>query len=120
MSRHDPAVSLRQIAELARQAQKICEGHTLDSFMTDWKGMLALERVMELIGETVKRLPLDLRHRYPQPNWQAITGMRDHLSHGKSVLMGNPIGILWNAVHQNIPLLLATIEKILSDLKNPP
>lgn len=113
MSKHDPAVTLRQIAELAHQAQQLCAGHTLESFMTDWKGMLALERVMELIGEAVKRLPDDLKSRYPQIDWNAIAGMRDHLSHGKSVLMGNPISILWNAVHKNVPELLNTIEEML-------
>jgi uncharacterized protein with HEPN domain len=114
MSKPDPAVTLHYIADLARQAQQICAGHTLESFMKDWKGMLALERVMELIGEAVKRLPDDLRNRYLQVDWKAIAGMRDHLSHGKSVLMGNPIGILWNAVHKNVPELLKTIEEMLS------
>jgi uncharacterized protein with HEPN domain len=117
MSKHDPSVTLRQIADFARQAQKLCANQTLEGFMTDWKGMLALERVMELIGESVKRLPDDLRDRYPQVNWKAVAGMRDHLSHGKSVLMGNPIGILWNAVHKNLPDLLATIEQMLTDLE---
>jgi uncharacterized protein with HEPN domain len=118
MSKHDAAVTLRQIADFARQAQKLCEGHTLESFMTDWKGMLALERVMELIGESVKRLPDDLRDRHPQVDWKAIAGMRDQLSHGKSVLMGNPISILWNAVHKNVPGLLRAIEQMSQDLKN--
>jgi len=117
MSRHDPTETLRQIAELARQAQQICAGHTLESFMTDWKGMLALERVMQLLGESVKRLPEDLKNRYPQVDWSAIVGMRDHLSHGKSVLMGNPIGILWNAVQINVPELLRTIEEMLKGVE---
>jgi uncharacterized protein with HEPN domain len=121
MSKHDPRVTLRQIADFARQAQNLCAGYTLDSLLKDWKTMLALERVMELIGESVKPLSQELRDRYPAVPWKAIAGMRDHLSHGKSVLMGrganNPVTILWNAVQNDIPILLLTVEQMLRDLE---
>ena len=41
MSNHDPKVTLRQIADYARQAQALCAGKTLPVLMADWQALLA-------------------------------------------------------------------------------
>ena len=66
MSRHDPEVTLRQIAEHAARAQQLCSGNTFHALMADWKTTLAFERSLEILGEAVKRLPPDLRAKYPK------------------------------------------------------
>ena len=64
MSRHDPKATLLQIRDAAHRAQEICSDHdSLDSLVSDWKATAALERFIEIIGEAVKRLPVDLRSR---------------------------------------------------------
>ena len=55
MSRHDPKVTLRQIADFARQTQAICAGMTLPALLADWQALLAFGRAMEILGEAVKR-----------------------------------------------------------------
>ena len=60
MSRHDPKITLRQIADYARRAQELCAQNELPAILTDWHKRLAFERVMEILGEAVKRLPPDL------------------------------------------------------------
>ena len=82
MSKHDPKVTLRQIADFARQAQAICAGKTLPALFADWQALLAFERALEILGEAVKRLPSELRDRHPTVQWKLIAGMRDRLSHG--------------------------------------
>ena len=86
MSKHDPKVTLRQIADCARRAQELCGGKTLDELLSDWRNTLALERVMELLGEAAKRLPADLRER---------------VSHGYDAIDHQT---LWNTVQQDIPI----------------
>ena len=62
MSKHDPKVTLLQIQDAALKAREICFEHgSLESLLGDWKTTAALERVIEILGEAVKRLPADLR-----------------------------------------------------------
>jgi len=63
MSRHDPKVTLRQITEHARHAQELCAQNTLAETVADWQTRAAFERVMEILGEAVKRLPTELTAR---------------------------------------------------------
>jgi hypothetical protein len=56
----------------------------------------------------VKRLPLDLRSRHPSVPWKEIAGTRDHLSHGYDDV---DYQVLWEAVQNEVPALLATVER---------
>lgn len=113
MSIHDPRATLRQIQESARRAQEICANKTLEGLLKDWQATAALERFIEIIGEGVKRLPPDLRDHYPVVPWKEIAGTRDHLSHGYDDL---DYQVLWDAVKNDVPRLLATIDEMLKDL----
>ena len=116
MSKHDPRVSLRQIDDYARQAQSICAGRTLRDLLADRQALLAFERALEILGEAVKRLPTELRDRYPAVPWKLVAGMRDHLSHGYDEVRHD---VLWNAVQQDVPTLLATVEQMIRELDTP-
>ena len=115
MSKHDAKVTLRQIADFARQARAICAGKTLPGLYADWQALLAFERAMEILGEAVKRLPAELRDRYPVVQWKLMAGMRDRLSHGYDEIRHD---VLWNAVQLELPPLLATVEQMLRDLEH--
>lgn len=112
MSAHDPKATLNQIQDAARRAQEICAGKTLESLLQDWQATAALERFIEIIGEGVKRLPKELRARHPAVPWKEIAGTRDHLSHGYDDV---DYQVLWDAVKNDLPMLLATIEKMLTE-----
>jgi len=114
MSRRDPRVTLKQVADQARWAQELCTRNTLAELLTDWQKRAAFERVMEVMGEAVKRLPPELTARYPAVDWRGIAGMRDRVSHGYDAI---DYGLLWEAVETRVPALLATIEQMLRDLE---
>jgi len=76
--------------------------------------VLALERALEILGEAVKRLPAELRVAYPAVPWRLVAGVRDRLSHGYDEI---DYEILWNAVHEDLPDLLKTVDQMIRELK---
>lgn len=113
MSAHDPKVTLRQIQDAADRLQTICVGKTMEQLLADWLATAALERFLEILGEGVKRLPMELRSRYPHVPWKEIAGTRDHLSHGYDDVDHQ---VLWDAVQNDLPVLLLTIKQMLDEL----
>jgi uncharacterized protein with HEPN domain len=106
-------VTLRQLAEHARHAQELCAQNTYAEILTDWQKRAAFERVMEIIGEAVKRLPPELTSKYPAVDWRGIAGMRDCVSHGYDAI---DYGLLWQSVETRVPGLLFTVEQMLREL----
>ncbi len=66
MRKHEPSVTLRQIAEYARHARELCGGRTLAEVTGDWQRAFAFESVMEVLGEAVKRLPTNSDKNIPR------------------------------------------------------
>ena len=95
----------------------ICAGRTFEELLADWQATAALERFLEIVGEAVKRLPADLRSRHPSVPWKEIAGTRDRLSHGYDDVEHQ---VLWDAVQNDVPRLLVTVEQMLKDLKDLP
>ena len=116
MSERDHRVTLRQINEYVQHAQALCAGKSAQQIEADWREALAFERVMEVLGEAVKRLPEELKQRYPQVPWRLVAGMRDKISHGYDAV---DYQTLWDAVQNDLPLLLTTVEQMLRELDVP-
>lgn len=71
-------------------------------------------RALEILGEAVRRLPPELCEAYPNVPWRLVAGMRDRLSHGYDEV---DYEILRNAVHQDLPNLLKTVDQMIIDLE---
>ena len=66
---------------------------------------------LHVVGEAVKKLPLDLRDRYPDIAWREITGLRDFVAHAYFAL---DLDILWDAIRQDIPALLVRTREMIA------
>ncbi len=110
MSFHDSKVTLAQLGDFIREAQLLVAGLTLEKLLADPVRLRAFERVMELVGESAKRLPVGLRDKYPEIPWRNIVGMRDVITHAYEDLQYE---ILWDAVQIQFSTLAATVERMM-------
>lgn len=70
MSKFDPGITLCQTADFIKEAQDLVKEVTLDELLTDSIKLRAFERIMELVGESIKRVPQDFRDAYPEIPWR--------------------------------------------------
>ena len=113
MSKFDPTLTLRQTVDFIKEAQAMVEGITLDQLLADSIKLRAFERIMELVGESVKRVPQNFRDAYPEIPWRKIAGMRDVISHAYEDLAYE---VLWDAMEMNFPKVLSDLERILAEI----
>lgn len=79
--KRDVGVYLEDIAESIRYIEEYTKGIKEAEFYHDTKLQDAILRRLEIIGEAVKKIPQEMKDKYPGVPWREITGTRDILSH---------------------------------------
>jgi uncharacterized protein with HEPN domain len=110
MPRHDPQVRLQHMLEYAREAIGLMRDKKRADLDTDRTLGLATLRCLEIIGEAASRVPESLRQQHPQIPWPQIIGTRNRLVHGYDLV---DYDIIWSTITQDLPPLIAELEKIL-------
>lgn len=115
MSARDPRVTLRQLVDFIDEAQTLVASRILAQVASSDRVLRRVfERVMELVSECAKRMPLELRENYPAVPWRQVTGMRDVISHAYEGDLAHEI--LWSALDKDFPALKAEVQRMLADL----
>ena len=71
-----------------------------DDFLKDRKTQSAVVRQIEIIGEAIKYLPVELKATYLHVPWKEIAGMRDVIIHE---YFGVDTDLVWNAIKNDVP-----------------
>jgi uncharacterized protein with HEPN domain len=77
---------------------------------TDCQLNLSLVRLLEIVSEAAGRVPAEERVRYPDLPWPEIVSLRNRLIHGYDSV---DFDILWRIVSDDLPPLIAALEKAL-------
>ena len=112
MSRHDPQVRLRHMLAYATEAVTLMHDRRRADLDIDRALGLAVLRCVEIVGEAASRIPVATRRRHPNIPWAQIIAMRNRLIHRCHDIVD--YDIVWSTVSQDLPPLIAELERILS------
>ena len=96
----------------SRRILEFTEDQDFESFSDDLKTQSAVILQILILGEAAKRLSTSFRDRHPEIPWSEIMRMRDKLIHHYE---GMDPGEVWQAAREDIPALLASLERILAE-----
>lgn len=108
IKRRDPAVALVQMREYASEAVALAAGRSRSDLDRDRLFRLAVERLLEMIGEAAARIPAEDQARFAEIPWSQIVGLRNRLIHGYDAI---DLDILWRIVARDLPALVGHLEK---------
>lgn len=105
---------IEDIIEAMGNASEFIRGMEYEDFEKDVKTVYAVVRALEIIGEAVKKIPDEVKNKYPQIPWRDVAGMRDKLIHE---YFGVDVEILWKTAKDDIPPLKQVIQNMMKGLE---
>ncbi|MBD2207580.1 DUF86 domain-containing protein [Calothrix sp. FACHB-1219] len=84
-------------------------------FLNDIKTQDAVLRNIQVMCESVQKLPSDWKDAYPETEWANIAGFRNRLTHE---YLSVDLNIVWNVVEKYLPDLEKTIEAMAEQFWN--
>ncbi len=104
------SVYVGHMLDMARKAVAKTHGVTRDVYEQDENLRLALTHLVQVIGEAGRHVSRELCAEHPEIPWQEIVGMRHKVVHD---YLGVDEDIVWQVVTEDLPPLIASLEKIL-------
>lgn len=113
----DPRIFIEHVLECIEKIEEYVKDATKDDFFRSTQLQDAVIRRIEIIGEAIKNLPMEIKEKYPDIAWKDIVGMRDVLIHG---YFGVDLELTWKVAKENVWDLKSKMLKIREDLKEIP
>ena len=93
----------------ARKVLTYTAGLDQQAFVADSRTYDATVRNLELVGEAATRVPEAVRAAHPEIPWRQIVATRNRLIHA---YLGIDNDTLWSVIQDDIPELLAALERL--------
>ena len=84
-----------------------------EDFLIDKKTQNAVIRSLEIMDEAAKKIPVEIKDKYPEIPWKYMAGMRDKLIHEYH---GVDLSIVWHGIKEEIPTIKPVIEELSKEL----
>ncbi len=102
------AAYLWDMRDAALCVHRLIDGMDFDGFQADERTSLAIERLLQNIGEAASHVSAAGRARHPQVPWKEIIGMRNVLAHQYGAIDARRV---WMSASVGVPQLLAFLPE---------
>ena len=113
MSKRSVKRYLQDILDAIEKIKKYTAKVDYEMFSKNQMMIDAVLMNIAIIGESVKKIPEDVKERYPDIPWKDIAGMRDKVIHD---YFGVDVNIVWETIKKNVPELEQKIKVMLKEL----
>jgi|SRR3989344_5287029 len=103
-------IYLKDILEAIERIDKSLEGMSKEDFAKDYDKKDAVFMRIQIIGESIKKIPLEIKRKYKNIRWKEFAKTRDIISHAYSKVNLN---LVWDLVRNKLPILKDNIKEIL-------
>ena len=104
---YDWKIYLQDIDDSCKKVLQYTSSLSKEQFIHHDMTYDAVLRNLEIIGEAAKRIPDDMRSKYPAIEWRKIAGIRDVVIHAYHAIDND---IIWDVVQTEIPRLLKNLD----------
>jgi len=98
--KRDFLLFLEDVLTSIEKIERYTKDAAFDDFSVNEMAVDAVLRNFEIIGEAVKKIPEELKNRYPDVAWKEAAGFRDVLIHE---YFGLDLEAVWDTLRTNIP-----------------
>lgn len=109
MTKRDDRVSLVDRLVHAEEAVEILGEQSLKVLVQDRVMQLALQRLVEIVGEAARRVSEETQEQHREIAWREIIGMRNRLAHAYDRVS---LSVLYDVIVSDLPPLVEQLEAI--------
>ena len=100
---------VEDILKTIAQIEKSLDSKTREYFEKDFDIGEATAMRMQIIGESIHKLPKELKEKYNEINWERFVEFRNTVSHTYFKINKD---MLWDVVKEELPKLKIIVDKI--------
>ncbi|EMY34151.1 hypothetical protein D477_011081 [Arthrobacter crystallopoietes BAB-32] len=97
-----------------RAAELVALGEARHFSEAGWINRAALKSLFIDLDSAAKKVPHDIRERYPEVPWRELSGVRNLLAHGYESVQDR---ILWNTAVRQLPAMGAVLERAADEIE---
>ena len=104
-------IRIQHMLDASKEALFFLAGKSKEDLETNRQLILSLVREIEIIGEAASKVSDETKTLFPKIPWAQIINMRNHLIH---VYFDVDLDIVWDTTQKDLPLLVESLQKVLS------
>ena len=101
------------VIDAIEKVEFFTKGMSFEVFEKDTKTTFAVIRAFEIMGEAVKKIPSQVRHKNKNVPWKEMAGMRDKLIHE---YFGIKPRVVWKTIKKDLPKIKPHLQAIFDAL----